>query len=331
MTKPKILFISAYNASFVKNDLKFLRKHFEVKAPQISGNLKNPLFAAKNFFRILKGVLQTEIVYCWFADFRAFIAVFLAKLLGKKSLVIVGGYEVANVPEINYGGFLHKKISAKLKYIFRNADKILAVSAASKEEILSAFPDIQTQLVYNGVDCERFFPNGKKEETVLTVGNVERSNLQRKGLETFVKAAAYLPDFKFTLVGKFMDDSVEYLRSFASENVEFTGFVEFEKLPVFYQKAKVYVQVSAHEAFGLSLAEAMLSECVPVVTKRGAIPEVAGDSGFFVDFGIPQQTAAAISEAMKSERGKQARKHILDNFCLKKREEKILKIIAELL
>ena len=330
MKKRKLLFISAYTASFVKNDLNFLQKHFSVRELIFSGG-KNPLEIIKTVFLIFREILRNEIVYCWFADFRAFVAVFLAKLFGKKSIIIIGGYEVANVPEINYGGFLNKKISGRLKYILKNANKIFSVSEASRKELLAVFPTLKPQLIYNGVDCQRFFPKGKKEKIVLTVGNVQHGNLKRKGLETFVKTATFLPDFKFILVGKFMDDSIEYLRSIAAENVEFTGFVEFEKLSEFYQKAKVYVQVSAHEAFGLSLAEAMLCECVPVVTRRGAIPEVAGENGFYVDFDNPQKTAAAILQAMNSEKGKEARQHILKNFCLKEREEKIVKAINEIL
>jgi len=51
-------------------------------------------------FLLFKGVLWADITFSWFADTHAFLAVLLSKLFRKKSIVVVGGYEVANVPEI---------------------------------------------------------------------------------------------------------------------------------------------------------------------------------------------------------------------------------------
>ena len=98
----------------------------------------------------------------------------------------------------------------------------------------------------------------------------------------------------------------------------------------YYQRAKVYVQVSAHEGFGCSLAEAMLCECVPVVTNKGAIPEVVGDTGFYVPYGDLKATAEAIKEALKSDRGKEARERIKRMFPVEKREEKLVSLICKI-
>ena len=76
------------------------------------------------------------------------------------------------------------------------------------------------------------------------------------------------PDAEFIIIGKHCDNSIKYLKSVASNNVRFTNFVSNEELLKWMQEAKIYVQISSHEAFGLSLAESMLCECIPVVTKR---------------------------------------------------------------
>jgi len=91
-----------------------------------------------------------------------------------------------------------------------------------------------------------------------------------------------------------------------------------------------YVQVSAHEGFGISLAEAMLCECIPVVTNKGALSEVAGESAFYVPFNDPEDTAKAIKDALNIKSGKIFRKHILDNFSLKSRGKKLKKIIEDI-
>ena len=173
--------------------------------------------------------------------------------------------------------------------------------------------------------------NKNKKELVITVGNVTWGTVTKKGLETFVKSAKYLPDIDFVVIGKHIDDSIEYLKSISSPNVKFTGYVSFDELLKLYQTAKVYVQVSGHESFGCSLAEAMLCECVPVVTNRAALPEVVDDAGFYVEFNNPKETTRQIKKALKSNRGKLARDRIKIQFPFEKRKDLIINIINELL
>ncbi len=109
---------------------------------------------------------------------------------------------------------------------------------------------------------------------MLTVGNVDRPNLQRKGLEPFVRAAALLPGRRFVVVGAWLDDAIEQLRAIAPPNVTFTGRLSDAQVQDQLRRAAVYVQASLHEGFGMSLAEAMAAGCVPVVTRAG--PMVAG-------------------------------------------------------
>ncbi|NQT64703.1 MAG: glycosyltransferase family 4 protein [FCB group bacterium] len=326
--KKKILFLSGYNSSFVRNDRNILGKFTEVYTIPIPKK-RNIFKIISLVYKIFIGVSKNDIVYCWFAELPAFIAVLFCRLLRKKCIVVVGGYEVANVPEIGYGGMLNPNNVKKVKYILCNADLTLAVSESNKREIENNFSTKQLKLVYNGVQTDSFYPQGDKKNIVITIGNVTSENLQRKGLETFVKIAALLPDMEFVLIGKHCDDSVEQLRSIATDNVIFTGFLNNEELLKYMQEAKVYAQVSAHEGFGISLAEAMLCECIPVVTKRGALPEVAGESAFYVPFADPARTAESIQDALNEESGEQFRKHILNNFSLKSREEQLRKIIGD--
>ncbi len=327
--KKKILFLSAYNSSFVRNDRNILEKFTDVNAISIpkKRNIYRILLLA---YKIFVGIFRNDIIYCWFAELPAYIAVFFSKLLHRKCIVVVGGYEVANVPDIEYGGMLNPKNMKKVKYILRNADLTLAVSESNKKEIENSFITKQLKLIYNGVQIKKFYPKGNKKNIVITVGNVTRENLQRKGLEAFVKSAAFLPDTNFILIGKHFDDSSEYLSSIASDNVTFTGLVNDDELLKYLQEAKVYVQISAHEGFGISLAEAMLCECIPVVTSCGALPEVAGKSAFYVPFGDPAETAESIQNALNGKTGEQFREHILNNFSLKSREEQLKKIIGAL-
>ncbi|MEA2096482.1 MAG: glycosyltransferase family 4 protein [Candidatus Cloacimonadota bacterium] len=326
--KKKILFLSAYNSSFVRNDRSILEKFADVSTipiPKKRNILKIALFA----YAIFVGVCKNDIIYCWFAELPAYFAVFFSRLMHKKCFVVIGGYEVASVPEIGYGGMLNPKNVKKVKYILNNTDLTLAVSKSNKKEIEDNFVTKRLQLVYNGIQTELFYPQGDKKNIIITIGNVTRENLQRKGLETFVKSAVLLPDVEFILIGKHYDESIDYLSSIASENVTFTGYVNNDELLTYLQEAKVYVQVSAHEGFGISLAEAMLCESIPVVTNCGALPEVAGTSAYYVPLNDPTKTANSIQDALNEKSGEQFRKHILNNFSLKSREEQLRKIIGD--
>lgn len=331
--KIKILFVRTSKSSFIQNDLELLRRHFDIRVVDFVLSRKNLKGTLATMFGMLKGILWANLTFSWFADTHAFLAVRLSKIFRKKSIVIVGGYEVAKVPEIEYGAMLNSKLARNVKFVLENADKVLAVSEFNKKEILKYTNFKNVELVYNGINCDKFKPKGEKEDLVITVGYITDAVIKRKGFETFVKSALYLPNAKFVLIGKDIDDSIKYLKSISPSNVEFTGFVSDDLLLNYYQRAKVYVQVSAYESFGMSLAEAMLCECVPVVTNRSAIPEVVGDTGFYVSYGDEKTTAKVIKKALEApeELGKKARERIKTLFPIERREKELISEIERVL
>jgi len=253
-----------------------------------------------------------------------------AKLFKGKSLIVAVGGDAAELPEIPYGAFTTWK-KHLVKFVFDRADVVLAVSKFTRREVLKHSKPKKLIVIYNVVDTEKFKPKGQKERMVLTVsGPLDLSMIKRKGLETFLRCARRFPDIPFVLVGKHKDIScVKQLKKIAPSNVKITGYIPFEELLSYYRRAKVYVQISLYESFGLALAEAMSCECVPVVTSKAALPEVAGDIGFYVPYGDPKATAEAIKEAFNatSAVGRKARKRIKDMFSLQKRKGKLLEII----
>ncbi|KXB04318.1 hypothetical protein AKJ48_03005 [candidate division MSBL1 archaeon SCGC-AAA261O19] len=323
--KTKILFTRRSFKPFIRRDLNILKKHFDVRVVrQLS--LKNPI----SLLRRIPEILWADVTFSWFASHSTFFHVLLSKIFGKKSIVVSGGGDAAKMPEIGHGAVLSpiKRPFIWGTYLF--ADKVLAFSNSSKENILERMPETNVEPIYLGaIDTEKFRP-GRKKDLIITVGEVIKSNLKRKGLETFVKTAKHLPDKQFVLIGEHKDDSIDYLKSIATSNVEFTGWLPFEDLLRYMQRAKVYVQVSAYEGFGIAMAEAMACECVPVVTNRGAIPEVVGETGFYVSYGDPEATAEAIKKALKSDKGKKARIRIKEKFHIKNREQNLTEAIGGL-
>ena len=328
--KIKILFVYSILSSFVRGDLEILERHFNVKKVKVTTFLvprrsRDPLV----FLRLFKGILWADIVYSWFADLNAFFIVLFCMFLRKKCIIVVGGYEVAYVPEIGYGALGCLSGRVRVKFILKHASKVLAVSKSSEKEILRFMQPKRLKLVYNGVDTEKFKALDAKEDLVITVGAISDSTIKKKRFDTFVKASAYLPDIRFILIGKY-DDSIERLEKIASSNVVFTGYVSEESLLHYYQKAKVYCQLSTQESFGVALAEAMSCGCVPVVTRKYSLPEVVGDTGFYVPYNDPKATAEAIKKALEFDKRTKARERIEKYFSLEAREKGLIREILDL-
>ncbi|WP_292728266.1 glycosyltransferase family 4 protein [Methanoculleus sp.] len=308
-----------------------LRKTYPVREVVTGGGPAGSLMQRLSLgLEILSGVLRTDMAFSWFAHNHAYLAVMAAGLLGKKSLVVVGGYEVAKEPEIGYGALLDPGMAKKIRYIIENADCILAVSEFSRREILQVAGPRRIETVYNGIDTSVFSPGGRKENIVLTVCFVSTENIRLKGLDTFIDAARHLPEVRFVLLGRALDDALETLKRGAPDNVEFVGAVGQGELIEWYRRAKVYCQISYRESFGVALAEAMSCECVPVVTDRGALPEVVGDLGFVIPYADTRATVDAISRALISDAGPAARKRVCDTFSVEQREQELRRIIATL-
>ena len=321
----KILFVYQELSTFVKKDLDILRSIHSVREVHFQG--------INNIPKLWSGVRWCDISFSWFGKLHAFFTVLFSNALGKKSVVISGGDDVANaiVEGKAYGLYsqLYKRWCPT--FVFKNADLILAVSDSNlKEVLLNAKADSQkTKRIYHGFDTENISlkQNQKKEELVITVSEIIEENVRVKGLKLFVESGALLPDISFYLIGPWKGKSIKHLRK--TSNIQFVGGKYGEDLIKLYQQAKVYVQASAQESFGCAVAEAMLCECVPVVSKVGALPEVVGDCGFYIDKLEPKELAEKIQLALQNPQiRKMARERIIKMFPLERRKEELLKAVS---
>jgi glycosyltransferase involved in cell wall biosynthesis len=261
----------------------------------------------------------------------------LSLFLRKKTLVVVGGFDAAYVPEIGYGIFVNRWRRVLTNIVYRQTDKILVVDISLKKDVVrNSHLDTGKKIVVipTGYDSAKWkLGDRDRENLVITVAGVKWSNVRRKGLETFVKTAKYLPDMKFVLIGKHYDDSIQYLKSISTSNVYFTGFISENELIRYYQRAKVYCQLSRYEGLPTSLCEAMLCGCIPVGTKYCGIPTAIGNAGFYVPYGDIKSTVAEVQRALnaKDEKRNVARERIKKNFPLQRRERELVNNINELL
>lgn len=277
--------------------------------------------------KIWREVRRHDLVFCWFASWHSFFPVLAARLQRKPSVVVVGGYDTANVPAAKYGsqrGGLRKLLA---RAVMRLATHLIVNSNSARTEAIANghVPSCKITTIYHGVPNNTSTAPEARARMALTVGNVCRENLLRKGLLPFVQAARFLPDVQFVHAGAWQDDSIAELRRAAGKNVEFRGFVTDDELAELYGQASVYVQASLHEGFGMSVAESMAAGCIPVTTTNGALPEVAGDTGVFILSLEPEAIASAVASALSQRYASRlkAQRRVQEMFSLEQRASKL--------
>jgi glycosyltransferase involved in cell wall biosynthesis len=327
----RVLYVYNDVTTFTKYDLDIVARDHDVRELLFR---RDGLAWLRCGLQAFRDVWWSNAIFSWFGSFHSLLPFALGRVLGRKCVVIASGYDVACLPEIGYGnmsGGLRRLVG---RAVFRLAHKVLAVSrATAREAVANARVDARKiEVIYHGVprgEAGGEYDPSCKEEMVITVGMVERSNLTRKGHANFVEAARYLPDVPFVLIGAWKDDAIEKLKAMAPPNVRFTGWLTSEEVESYMRRASVYVQTSAHEAFGMAVAEAMLRGCVPVVSDRGALPEVVGDCGVIVRFGDAEATAAAIRAALprREELARRAHDRVKSSFSLPARRRQLIDVL----
>jgi glycosyltransferase involved in cell wall biosynthesis len=325
----RILYVHNSKASFVAIDREILAGRYEIEDLYQPGRWPSPI-------KVVRGVLRADLVFGWFASWHTFFPIILARLLRTPSVLVIGGFDTANMPDIGYGyqqGGLRRWAS---RQIMKRAGRLATNSRYSLSEIErnTPIPPERVTVIHHGVpDPFGDLPRQPKERLALTVGAINRGTLVQKGQLPFVEAASRLPDTRFVHVGRWLDDAVDELRAHASDNVELAGWASDEELRDWYRRAAVYVQASRHEGFGLAVAEAMLAGCVPVVMDVTAMPEVVGDAGVLISSQAPDEVADGVRRALELGEAAQrrGRERIAAEFPLKRREEGILRLVEQAL
>ncbi len=329
----RLLFVKSRRASFIELDQQLLAERYAVHELYQPGRFGDPRV-------VIREVLAADVIVGWWASWHTFLPFTLAWLLRKPTLLIVGGFDTAAEPEYGYGYQLGGARAHLSRFIMRRARILMTNSEYSRQEIwrnTGITPD-RVRVVYHGVpDLHAAAgplagsPTADPEPPLaVTVGIVDRTNLERKGLRAFVAAAAHLPEVDFVLAGPIVGDAGTELRRSATGNVRLTGGLEQDELATLLARARVYVQASRHEGFGVAVAEAMLARCVPVTTRAGALPEVVGGTGVMLEANDPRTVALGVREALHLDTGAAARQRVLERFSVDRRRDGLFALLDEL-
>ena len=334
MQKKHILFVYVNFSSFVKADFEILSEFANVSKYEFKsgrGIMNTGIKLLKQFLFLMANIWRYDSVFIWFADYHSLLPVLFARLSGKKSFVVIGGYEVARIKDLNYGALC----SGIRAFFCINSIKFstlnLTVSNYIDRKVKYIAPCSRRQLVPNCVDLPAS-PNlnSAKEKLVLTVGLIEnKRSFYLKGIDTFIELSNKLPDYQFIVIGLDRIRLSPLLLDIPG-NLTILGRVAHAELPLWYQKSNFYCQLSRSESFGISVAEAMYYGCIPIVTNEGGLPEVVGESGYIVKR-VPAEIAQLIKEAAQilPNLQREGSNRVLSCFSREKRQKSILKLVLD--
>lgn len=339
-----ILYIAPKRSSFVNNDIKILQEEYNVLTyiKNWGQKINTPFLFFNQFYFILKNSKKISQIIISFAGYWSLIPVILGKIFRIPTYIIINGTDAVAFEEINYGN-LRKPLLRNFIYLsYKWAYKLLPVSKslmyvkntyysskAIEQGVLAYFKDVTTpfKVIANGIDIESWRLSGivkRESKSFMTV--MGEGQEQVKGISLFVQLAFEFPNSKFSIVGV---DSVSFE---TPENLVCLGRKKQKELIEIYHAHKFYMQLSNFEGFGVSLCEAMLCGCVPIVSNVNAMPEIVGDSGFIINsrediLEAVKTLRNAIYDTLSKENSNKSVLRIENKFSLNSRKEKLFSIL----
>jgi glycosyltransferase involved in cell wall biosynthesis len=333
--KSKILFVYSPWTTFTKTDYDILAAKYDVVKYQFKprkGLIKVAIQFLKQLFFLIFNIWRFDILYIWFGDYHTFLPVLFAKVLKKKSFVVIGGYDVANLPEINYGSLsrpLRKKMTL---FSFRHATLCLPVVEGLEEKLKQVCPKAKSQTIHTGYQFqldEKIDFTSSREKIILTVSITD--NYQRymvKGLDRFKELAEKLPEYKFIVVG--VKEAAKNLFEPIPENLLLYPPVEQSELIKFYKQASYYAQFSRSEGLPNALCEAMLYGCVPLGTNVGGITTAIEHYGLVLKKWDVDEVTNYIREPQINTTRNQLSEHIINKFEINYRTQALSQLLHTL-
>ena len=252
-------------------------------------------------------------------------------LLFFKSKYIVTNHGMANLalsPKLCYRRktslqlLLDYKNFLKWKYLFRNKFVLMITVSESEKRNISrklSIPEEKIRVIHHGV-ANNFKPLNDKESIKKELNEkygidfpfpfiLHVSAYQpKKNVENIIKAFAickgkYGIKEKLVIGGKQPERLKMLVKNLRLEKeVIFTGYINKNDLPLFYNIAEAFIFPSFHESFGMPIIEAMACGCPVITSNIFSMPEVAGDAAVLVNPYSVDEIANAMYAVLTNDR-----------------------------
>ena len=226
------------------------------------------------------------------------LPLYFARNANAKKFVVTPHYHGhGHTPARNFLIRLYKAFGRK---IFNRADRIIANSKYEKKLLLRDFglEWERISVIYPGTNLAGFTHLDdiqRDVKTILYVGRLE----EYKGVQYIIQTLPLLDkDFRFEIVGKgpYKTKLVELINKFKLNNrVKCHQDLPRQELAKMHARAGVFVLLSLHEAFALTVAEALAAKTPCIVASASALSEwIDNKNCFGIDYPIDNEELARL-------------------------------------
>ncbi|HPV15568.1 MAG TPA: glycosyltransferase family 4 protein [Candidatus Cloacimonadota bacterium] len=354
MKKPKTLLITPNDSTFTRVDAKLLSQSCKLETydlRQHKGRLGYFWRIMGCIFRIL--LCRYQLIFIWFADYHAAVAVFLAKLLKTPSVVFIGGYDAVCYPELQMGVYCSPFRSKFASFALKNCSLIISNHEAlldssntfynpngHPEGVFRLVKDLKTpaRVIYNALTVdvpEAELLTQERELVFLAVGTTPRYlDIFNKGLELVAQMAVLFPEYRFEIVGidpKWQEKFIELLGGVVPENLSLRGYIPHAEVLALMRSSRYYIQASISEGMPNALMEAMLMGCLPIGSNVAGIPTIIGEYGVVFDKRDAESLRQALVKALELKlQPLDISKHVATSFSQEIRGKLLQQIVQDL-
>lgn len=276
-----------------------------------------------NFFKIRNILKKNDIIHAFDCFPYGVIATIASIGLNKKIIITAIGSGSIKP--------LYENWRPLLKWAYKRADVITAISDYTASEIKKKVKDLDIHVVIPGINYKNFADkqddsgNKIKSDYILSVGRIK----PRKGYEFSIKAFSEvlkkIPSLKYIIVGSGRGDYFDKINQLVEtlgikESVFFKENISDDELVSLYINAKLFILISQNvdfdvEGFGLVFVEAAAFG-IPSIGSRNCGAESAildGENGWLVDPKNIYEIAERIVQTLED-------KELYNNFKIKSLE-----------
>ncbi|MGH9510683.1 MAG: glycosyltransferase [Terriglobales bacterium] len=267
-------------------------------------------------------------------------AALLARELGIPFAITVHGLDAYFTRQV--AGPARKWCEKVSKFVYKSAKSVVCISERVRDQVLERAQErVKTEVVYNGVDLEKFRPDGPDpaDQIILCVGDLIPSKGQELLLRAFASLHAKFPAASCEVIGEGPERSrlIEISAQLGlAGKIRFSRRCNREEMAEAMRRCALFALPSGYEGLGCVYLEAMASGKVAIGCREQGIEEIIehGVNGWLIRPGDLEDLTRALYESLanphlRADLGREARRTVAQRHTLAHQAEQLSRIYRD--